>query len=356
MSIIDFGSAISLKQAAQLIMAVPENRVFLEGEPGIGKSSLMEYFAKALPGHSIGYIDCGNLDLGDVAMPCVDHEKMITNYAPNGRFKLHEGKPVVIMLDEFTKAAPPVKNMLHPLLEVSNPRLGDIPLPPGSIVFLTGNLSSDGVGDVLQAHSRNRLTVVKVRKPDSDQWLEWALSSGKIDPVVMAWVRQVPHALASYTDDGQADNPLIYNPKKGQKAFVSPRTLERASNTVARRDKLDPETVIASLTGTIGEAGARDMQAYIDYQDELPTWENVTNNPTSAPVPQSPGACAVMVYGAISKIDKASITPFMQYLERFSPEWQAAFAINVAKNTTKQAIAFSSKSFADWVQQNEDLL
>jgi len=28
MSIIDFGSAISLKQAAQLIMAVPENRVF----------------------------------------------------------------------------------------------------------------------------------------------------------------------------------------------------------------------------------------------------------------------------------------------------------------------------------------
>ena len=356
MATIDFGSALSLKQAAKLAMACPENRIFLEGEPGIGKSSLMSYFAEHLPGYSIGYIDCGNLDLGDVAMPCVDHEKMVTNYAPNARFHLHEGKPVVIMLDEFTKAAPPVKNMLHPLLEVSNPRLGDIPLPAGSIVFLTGNLSSDGVGDSLPAHSRNRLTVVKVRKPDADQWLEWALSSGKIDPVMMAWVRQVPHALASYTDEGQGDNPYIYNPKKGQKAYVSPRSLERGSNIVARRDQLDPEIVIASLAGTLGEPAARDIQAYIDYQDELPSWDNVTTNPATAPVPKSPGACAVMVYGAIAKIDKGTITPFMNYLDRFDPEWQAAFAINVAKAPGKQAIAFSSKAFADWVQANEDLL
>jgi hypothetical protein len=356
MATIDFGSALSLKQAAKLIMACPENRIFLEGEPGIGKSSLMSYFAEHLPGYSIGYIDCGNLDLGDVAMPCVDHEKMVTNYAPNARFHLHEGKPVVIMLDEFTKAAPPVKNMLHPLLEVSNPRLGDIPLPAGSIVFLTGNLSSDGVGDSLPAHSRNRLTVVKVRKPDADQWLEWALTSGKIDPVIMAWARQVPHALASYTDEGQGDNPYIYNPKKGQKACVSPRSLERGSNIVARRDHLGPEVVIAALAGTLGESAARDIQAYIDYQDELPSWDNVVTNPGDAPVPKSPGACAVMVYGAIAKIDKGTITPFMKYLDRFDPEWQAAFAINVAKAPGKQSIAFSSKAFADWVQDNEDLL
>jgi len=46
----------------------------------------------------------------------------------------------------------------------------------------------------------------------------------------------------------------------------------------------------------------------------------------------------------------------MKYMDRFEPEWQAAFAINVAKNTTKQAIAFSSKAFSDWVRKNSDLL
>jgi hypothetical protein len=64
----------------------------------------------------------------------------------------------------------------------------------------------------------------------------------------------------------------------------------------------------------------------------------------------------VLVFGAIAKIAKDSITPFMNYLERFEPEWQACFAINVAKSPTKQAVAFSSTAFADWVTKNEDLL
>jgi hypothetical protein len=61
------------------------------------------------------------------------------------------------------------------------------------------------------------------------------------------------------------------------------------------------------------------------------------------------------VYGAIAKVDKETITPFMQYLERFDPEWQACFAINIAKSQ-KQAVAFSCKAFSDWVAKNEDLL
>jgi hypothetical protein len=62
------------------------------------------------------------------------------------------------------------------------------------------------------------------------------------------------------------------------------------------------------------------------------------------------------VFGAIARITKESITPFMTYLERFEPEWQSVFAINIAKTPTKQNIAFSCKAFADWVAKNQDLL
>jgi hypothetical protein len=55
-------------------------------------------------------------------------------------------------------------------------------------------------------------------------------------------------------------------------------------------------------------------------------------------------------------VDKHSITPFMQYLSRFDAEWQAVFAINIAKTSSKQGIAFSCKAFADWVAKNQDLL
>lgn len=355
MAAINFGSTVSLKQAANLILTNPKVRFLVRGEPGIGKSTMLSYIANALSGtHNAAYMDVPNMDLGDIAMPVIDHEAKVTRYYPNARFRLHEGKPVVVMLDEFTKGMEPIKNMLHPLLEVTNPRLGDVFIEDDSIVFMTGNLLTDGVGDNLKAHTRNRIVEIVVRKPSADEWLEWGINND-IDASVLAWVRQFPQALASYTD-GDEGNPYIYNPRKQQSAYVSPRSLAIASNIVKTRDRNDSESVISALKGNIGEAAARDMEAFITYQDQLPSWDAITTNPTTATVPTSAGACAVLVFGAIAKIDRQSMTPFMKYLGRFESEWQACFAINVAKNPTKQSIAFSSPAFADWVQQNEDLL
>jgi len=355
MAEINFGKTVSLAQAAQLILSTPMNRYLLQGEAGIGKSSLLKTLSKSLPNHEVAYLDVPNMDLGDIAMPVINHENKTTAYYPNSRFKVHTGKPVITMLDEFTKGAEPVKNMLHPLLEVANPRLGDISVNPESIIFLTGNLSSDGLGDNLKAHSRNRIIPLTVRKPNAEEWIEWAMNNN-VAPEVIAWVRQYPHALASYLDGDQSENQYIYNPKKMQTAFVSPRSLERVSEIVKVRSKLDTDSLICAMTGAIGEAGSRDMQAYIDYADQLETFENVVKNPKTAKVPDSAGASAIMIFGAIASVTKESIGSFMDYLERFEPEWQACFAINIAKNPTKQSIAFSSSKFADWVQKNEDLL
>jgi hypothetical protein len=354
MADLNFGKTINLKQAAQLIAASPENRYMLQGEPGIGKSSILKELAKQFPDHEVSYIDVPNMDLGDIAMPVIDHETKTTKYYPNSRFKMHTGKPVVIMLDEFPKGAEPVKNMLHPLLEKSNPRLGDVSVHPDSIIFMTGNMASDGVGDNMKAHTRNRIVPVTVRKPDADEWVAWAVDNN-ISPEVCAWVKQFPHVLASYLDGGQEGNPFIFQPKKVQAAFVTPRSLETASNIVRKRSVLDYELVISALTGAMGESGARGLEAFITYADQLPVWETIITSPTNAQVPADPGACAVVAFGAISKVTKDTMDKFMTYLERFESEWQACFCINIAKSN-KQQVAFSSKKFSEWVTKNQDLL
>ena len=355
MAELNFGKAVSLKQACEVILATPMNRYLLQGEPGIGKSSLMKMLATKLPTHETAYIDVPNMDLGDIAMPVINHDTKTTAYYPNAQFKIHTGKPVIMMYDEYTKGAQPVMNMLHPSLEVHNPRLGDIKINPDSIIFLTGNLSSDGVGDNLKAHSRNRIIPLTVKKPDADEWIEWALNND-IAPEVIAWVRQFPHALASYTDGNQDENLYIYNPRKMQTAFVSPRSLERVSNIIKKRKDIDSDSLICAMTGAIGEAASRDMQAYIEYSDQLPEWETIISSPKTAIVPDTAGASAIVIFSAISRVDKSSIDKFMEYLDRFNSEWQACFAINIAKNPSKQAIAFSSGKFTEWVTKNEDLL
>ena len=73
MSEVKFGKTITLKQAATIIKSNPETRFLLQGEPGIGKSSLLEDVADSL-GYDHAYIDVPNMDLGDIAMPVIDHD------------------------------------------------------------------------------------------------------------------------------------------------------------------------------------------------------------------------------------------------------------------------------------------
>ena len=369
MANVSFGKTVSLKQAASIILANPENRYMLRGEPGIGKSSIMSVLAASLPTHTPVYVDCGNLDLGDVAMPWVDKELGATRYAPNSRFGLHTGRPVIMLLDEFTKAPMPVQNMLHPLLEVNNPRLGDIPLPTGSIVVLTGNLASDGVGDNLKAHTRNRVCELVIRKPTSEEWLGWAALKGTIDPIVMAFVHQYPQVMASYTDYAAATdaktkapinttNPYIYNPRTVQAAYISPRSLERASREVTQRHMMDEESLLAALMGTLGEAGARDLQAFVEYQDKLPKWEDIISNPMTAKLPDQSkdvGACSVLVFGAVQRMEHNNIEALVKYIGRMHLEWQACFVTHAAASP-KQHVALKCTEFSRWVVRNVDVL
>jgi len=328
-----------------------------QGEPGIGKSAMLRVLAKQNPTHETAYIDCTLLDLGDFALPYTEATdaltgvNKITKFAPNARFKMHEGKPVIVMLDEIGKAMKAVKNVLLTLM--LEHRIGDHYLPEGSIVFGTTNLLSDGVGDMLEAHARNRVCFVTVRKPDADEWIEWAISND-VDPTIIAWVKQFPHALASYTDASQKDNPYIFNPTRaGMGAVVTPRSLEKASHIAKQRGELGDALTISLLTGTIGESAARDMQAFFTVVDKLPTWEAILNDPKGAKLPDDTVAKCILVFSAITRVEKETLAKWMDYVQRMDMEWQALFATSVMKSQVKQAFCVMNKEFKDWALKNQ---
>ena len=354
-SIVTERYTVTLAQAVALACACRNNRFAFLGEPGIGKTATEGEF-KRITGMHTCFIDCANLDLGDAAVPMPDKETKTLEYYINSRFGMHNNEPVVIILDEFTKAADPVKNMLHPLLEIRKPRLGSVFLPDGSIVVLTGNLESDGVGDNFLAHTKMRLTILEVSKPDYDRCLEWASGAG-IDPAVMAWVYRNPHALASYRDGDQDGNPYIFHPNKMQGAVVTPRTLELGSNIVRARENFDAQALQAALVGTIGAAAAGSLAAFIAHQDSLPPYEQIIKHPDTTKVPEEPGALSVLVFGAIERLKhRDEVTALVKYFGRADVEWQTIFNVTLARHKAKQSMAFSCKAFADWVAANQDLL
>ena len=368
---IDLKTSLSLNEFAGLIRTVGQYTTIIgQGEPGIGKSAMLNFLSKQMPEYNTAYIDCTLLDLGDFALPytqetgikAADGDALkVTKFAPNARFKFQSDKPVIVMLDEIGKAMKAVKNVLLTLM--LEKRIGDQYLPEGSIVFGTTNLSTDNVGDSLEAHARNRVCFVTVKKPhagfnadgtvDSDAWGSWALDND-IAPEIIAWVKENPHVLESYTDPAQRENPYIFNPTRaGQTAFVTPRSLEKASHIAKHRATLGNDVTISALSGTIGESAARDMQAFFTVVDKLPTWESIIKNPETTGLPDGAVAKCILVFGALSRIDKDNLPNWMKYMSRLDRELQALFCRSAVKSSTKQSIVVSNKDFVKWATDNQ---
>lgn len=348
MSKIGFGSSVNFQQAAQLVAESGGQITYLfQGEPGIGKSSILKELAKRFPNHETAYIDCANLDLGDIAMPFIDREINATRYYPNAYFKLHTGKPLIIMLDEITKASQSVQNMLLPL--ILEGRLGDVPLPEGSIRFATGNLLSDGVGDHLKGHARSRFTVVPFRKATATEWIDWAIRNNVTEEVI-AYVDQYPECMESYTNPGQDKNGRIYNPKEQQLAYWCPRSGEKASHIVKQRHILGEEVMLCALIGTVGEMAARELHSIICLDDKLPTLDLILADPKNAPVPEDPIAVCILVYKAVLHITKENMGKWVTYMNRLKKENQGVFARSLLESSNSKAAA--STEFIDWATQN----
>ncbi len=322
------------------------NTVLLQGQPGVGKSAILKTLARQLPDYLPCYIDVANLDLGDLGMPVIDREEMVTRYAPNARFGIGKGqnRPVLLMLDELGKASRPVLNMLLPV--ILEHRLGDRNLPTGSIVFGTTNLATDGVGDNIPAHAYDRILDLDLGNPSVDDWLMWAVDNN-IVPEVMAFAKEFPQIFDRYDLCDKGDkNPYIFNPMLGRtKKFCSMRGLEFASNVIRNRDALG-DALLPALCGTVGEAAARDMEAMVMLSDQLPRFASVMADPRGCKLPGSVGAYFLMAFSLASRADATNLTDIMTYVNRFeSFEAGILFASSLAGNKAKVGMACSNRAF-----------
>ena len=338
---------VTLKQAFDYIRVLGStNTFFLMGQPGIGKSAMFTQLTKELPDYTHAFIDASQLDLGDVAMPVVDRERMVTNYAPNARFGLSRDsdRPVLIFIDEFSKAPTPVMNMLWPLIHEK--RLGDIKAHPASIIVANGNLQTDGVGDKIPAQGYNRMTVLDVANPTADAWIEWAVEND-VDPAVIKFAYDNPEIFERYDSLTNPKNPHVFNPLTGNvRSYCSPRSLERASHIVKARVRLGD--ILPALAGTIGEPSARLLEAAIQLDDRLTPLALIEANPQSAAIPQDIGAYFLMAFKLATKASAQNLTPFCKYVERWiSFEAAHLFVATLCASKAKLPIVATCRAFTE---------
>lgn len=334
-----------------------ELTILVQSEPGVGKSSMLRQLASELGDKYLPvYIDAPVVDIPDIMMPMVDTEQCVTRFAPNALWGLNSGKRLIIMLDELLKASGPTKLILTRLLLERT--LGEFSLPEGSIVFATSNNATDGVGDTVQAHLRNRISVVSLRKPTAEEWLKNFAFPNKVSPEICAWVKQYPQCMASYLDgDAAKDNPYIFNPSRTKGgAFVSGRSLAKADAIVSRRHKLGDTATIAALAGTIGASAAKDMQAFLSVADKLPSMHDLVTKPLKVKLPtDDPSAMLILLYGCAMRVTQSELLPLLKAIDRMPKEYQLIFMRSLLSQSSKQWAA-GVPEVTKWHIDNKDLM
>ena len=353
--------ALNHDEVVSLAMAIgKEVTILVEGDMGSGKTSLLTTLLQMLPTHIGVYFDCTTKTVGDLSLPNFQMigDSGVVTYAFNEELGLHLDRPIVLLIDEYGKADPDVKTgLLRAMLER---QMGTKKFHPDSIVICTTNLGAENVGDLIPPHARNRLCKVTMRKPDGEEWIEWGINNN-VNPILLGAAREFPQFFQSFTDypnqqQGMEDNPYIYFPASTQEAFVTHRSLAKASKVLDTRDVTGDKVTTAGLIGMLGQRAAMDIAAFVALDDDLPKRDEIKNSPETAKVPTSASAMCMVIYRAAATIEREWMDAWVTYLNRCSAEAQGLFA-NLVRNQKyiHRDVVMTNKKYQAWALANKHM-
>ena len=343
-------NVVSLADASAIIAATGDHTTtILMGEPGIGKSSLRNEILARLGwgADQCVYLDAPLLDFPDFYMPSVVDG--VTHNAYHERWHLDSDKPQLYMVDEIGKMAGVTKPMITRLLLERT--VSDRPIPKGSIIFATSNLSTDGVGDTFPAHMNNRVSTLQVRKPNHTEVLQFGTTHG-MNGTLLYFIGENPEVCQSYTDldaEALATNKYIFNPKTNTKQFCSNRAFWFVSNTLNKMEinSLNKEQSMAHICGAIGAPATAELWATVELADTLPTRKSIYSDPLNARLPDNLASQLLLATRLASGLDSDNADATTKYMTRLEAEIQAVTGRLIFKS--KPTVAMRSQAMRDWV-------
>jgi len=213
--------------------------IFLWGQPGIGKSDIVNQLGDDLNAHVID-VRLSLWEPTDIkGIPYFDPEikKMVWGSPvelPDQELA-SQHKNIILFLDEMNSAAPSVQAAAYQL--ILNRKVGTYTLPDNVYIIAAGNREGDrGVVNRMPAPLANRFVHIEMIS-SYDDWFEWAVKNG-----------EHPDVIGYITFDKASLND--FRPNSGR-SFATPRSWSFVSELIYDDD--NEETTMDLVSGSIGE-------------------------------------------------------------------------------------------------------
>jgi hypothetical protein len=241
----NLGAKVTQKQLMELLLNVAVIRpVFIWGAPGIGKSSLVEEFARQVGLSCVSLLGSQLAPEDIMGVPQIVEGK--TRFCPPTLIAKDE--PYCLFLDELNACSHEVQKSFYSLIH--DRRVGDYTLPKGSIVIGAGNRAQDSaIVKTMSSALVNRMFHAQLHVSHKE-WLEWAIGFG-IHPFVIEYLQIRP-------------DQLWTEPPKHEEPFSTPRSWHMLSDILYEygEDNLSNEVIGIVASGCISPQHASQFQTF----------------------------------------------------------------------------------------------
>lgn len=232
-----------------LLNVAPVRPVFIWGPPGIGKSALVEEFARSVGMPCVSMLGSQLAPEDIIGVPQI--KDGVSRFCPPAQIARTE--PFCLFLDELNACSQEVQKAFYSL--INDRRVGEFELPEGSVVIGAGNRAQDAaIVKPISSALINRMAHVQLRANQTD-WLKWAGGAG-ISPLIIDYIRLRPDHLWS-------------KPQKHEEPFSTPRAWHILSDALRSygADNLAEAKVDVLASGLLTPAHARQFVAF--YRQHL---------------------------------------------------------------------------------------
>jgi len=237
----DFMSVTLSQLDTPLELAIKAKLVpIIVGAPGIGKTQKVNQVANKL-NYEYRPVMISQLVQEDVnGIPVPDMDKEIVKFLKNELFPTgRETRPVLLFFDELLLGDQPVVKTLFQLF--TDRRIGSYKLPESCRLVAATNPDGGAYQTIKPSPQlRRRLKWIEVRF-ECNVWLNWAMNSDVIDPIVIEYIKRNP-------DDCLNEAAML-----NDKVYASPAGWEDVSKILSVLSNDDrAEDVLPLIGGTVG--------------------------------------------------------------------------------------------------------
>lgn len=218
--------------------------VFIWGAPGIGKSSIVESFARSLGLECVSLLGSQLAPEDIIGVPQIVDNKSI--FCPPR--SIARDKPYCLFLDELNACSQEVQKAFYSL--INEKRIGEYCLPEGSIVIGAGNRAQDSaIVKPMSSALINRMFHVELIASARD-WLSWAMEN-EIHEYIVEYIGLRPDHLWS-------------QPPKTEEPFSTPRSWHMLSDALKSYGKdITEEQLSVVANGCLTPSHATQFKAFI---------------------------------------------------------------------------------------------